>query len=116
MEELKPIRERKALSQAMLAQLAGLNPVTVHRIENGYKSPTVKTLESLAQVLGVEVGDFFPKVQPALPLEERPPVNISAASGGAGGISIDEKALRRVLTLVSQQKLSVEEGMRDLVA
>jgi transcriptional regulator with XRE-family HTH domain len=62
LEELKRIRESRGLSQAKLAQLAGLNPVTVHRIEHGHKSPTVKTLESLAQVLDVEVGDLFPKV------------------------------------------------------
>ena len=69
MEELKRIRESKGLSQAKLAQLAGLNPVTVHRIEHGHKSPTVKTLESLARVLGVEVGDLFPKAGRRSPRE-----------------------------------------------
>jgi transcriptional regulator with XRE-family HTH domain len=69
LEQLRHLRESKGLSQAKLAQLAGLNPVTVHRIEHGYKSPTVKTLENLAEALSVEVGDFFPKVQPPLPLE-----------------------------------------------
>lgn len=67
MEQLKSIREDRGLSRASLAAMAGINPATVNRIENGERSPTVDTLEKLARALDVEVADFFPKVQAPLP-------------------------------------------------
>jgi transcriptional regulator with XRE-family HTH domain len=41
--------------------MAGINPATVNRIENGERSPTVDTLEKLAGALDLEVADFFPR-------------------------------------------------------
>lgn len=70
MYEVKRIRESKGLSQAALANQSGVNPVTINRIEHGESSPTVTTLEKLAKALDVEMGDFFPKAQSPLPLEE----------------------------------------------
>ncbi len=69
MERLKEIMEERGLSRIKVAEKAGLNPATIYRIVNGERSPTVETLEKLAEALDVEVADFFPKLQAPLPFE-----------------------------------------------
>jgi len=71
MEELTRIRNERGWSQQRLADEAGINKATLNQIERGRRSPNVETLHKLAAALGVEVGDFFPKAQSPLPLEEQ---------------------------------------------
>ncbi len=66
MQELKRIRKERGLSQARLAELAGVDKVTIVHIETGKVSPNVSTLAKLADALDCELGDFFPKGQAAL--------------------------------------------------
>jgi len=70
LEELRRIREEAGLSQAQLARESGVDRATINKIEQGKRSPSIATLESLSRVLAVEVADFFPKAQAPLPLEE----------------------------------------------
>ena len=51
------IRERKALTQRELAEKAGVNRVTITRIENGYDQPFPTTVRKLADALGVRPED-----------------------------------------------------------
>jgi transcriptional regulator with XRE-family HTH domain len=74
MEELRRLRREKKLSQAKLAALANLDPSTVNQLETDTRRANMRTLEKLAGVLGVEVGDLFPKVQAPLPLDDAPPL------------------------------------------
>jgi transcriptional regulator with XRE-family HTH domain len=69
LEELRRIREEAGLSQAQLARESGVDRATINKIEQGKRSPSIATLESLARTLGVDLADFFPKVQAPLPLE-----------------------------------------------
>ena len=69
MEELRRIREEAGLSQSQLARESGVDRATINKIEQGKRSPSIATLESLSRTLGVEIADFFPKVQATLPLE-----------------------------------------------
>ena len=66
MDELRRIRYERGLSQQRLADLANVDKVTIVHIENGKVSPKVETLEKLADALGVELGDLFPKAQAPL--------------------------------------------------
>jgi transcriptional regulator with XRE-family HTH domain len=70
LEELRHIREGAGLSQSQLARESGVDRATINKIEQGKRSPSIATLESLARTLGVEVADFFPKAQAPLPLED----------------------------------------------
>jgi transcriptional regulator with XRE-family HTH domain len=70
MQIVRKLRKELGWTQQELADAAGLNKVTIVHIENGVANPRVKTLEKLAATLGVEVGDFFPKAQAELPLED----------------------------------------------
>lgn len=71
LEELRRIREEAGLSQAQLARESGVDRATINKIEQGKRSPSIATLESLSRALGVEVADFFPKSQSPLPLDDQ---------------------------------------------
>ena len=61
---LRAWRDRRGLSLHELADRAGVSYVTIARIESGRMSPTVTTLEKLAQALGITVRDLFPREKP----------------------------------------------------
>lgn len=71
MDELKRLRLELGWSQQRLADESGVNKATINQVEQGKRSPSIATLESLARAMGAEVGDFFPKAQP--PLFAEPP-------------------------------------------
>src|SRR5215203_6465514 len=61
MERIRQLRNERGLSQAKLAVMADMDPATLNRLERGTGNPNLKTLERVADALGVEVADFFPK-------------------------------------------------------
>jgi transcriptional regulator with XRE-family HTH domain len=63
MERIRQLRKERGLSQAKLAVMADMDPATLNRLERGTGNPNLKTLERVAEALGVEVADFFPKAQ-----------------------------------------------------
>ena len=56
MLSLKELRESHFLSQADLAQKAGVSKDTINRLESGKQRPTFQTICKLAKALGVEPG------------------------------------------------------------
>ena len=69
MEEVRRIRKERGLTQRGLAGLSGVDQATISMAESGKRRPHLETLDSLADALGVEVGDFFPKAE-AVSLEQ----------------------------------------------
>ena len=61
---LRAWRDRRGLSLHELADMAGVSYVTIARIESKRMSPTVTTLDKLAQALGITVRDLFPREKP----------------------------------------------------
>ena len=57
---LRAIRERRALTQDELAQMAGINRVTLNTIEAGHSEPRAGTVRKLARALGLQPGDLMP--------------------------------------------------------
>ena len=55
---LRVYRELRGLTQAALAEAAGVHRVTVAEIETGRKQGSVATLRALAGALGVRVDDL----------------------------------------------------------
>jgi DNA-binding XRE family transcriptional regulator len=55
----KVFREYRGLTQAELAARAGVNAVYLSQIETGRRRGSTKTLEAIAQVLGVQVDDLL---------------------------------------------------------
>jgi transcriptional regulator with XRE-family HTH domain len=66
MEELTRARNELGWSQQKLADESGVNKATINQIERGRRSPNVETLEKLADAMGLEMSDFFPKGQASL--------------------------------------------------
>jgi len=56
---LRQVRMGKGLSIRSLAEMSGLNVNTLSLIENGHTSPSVSTLQVIAQTLQVPITTFF---------------------------------------------------------
>jgi transcriptional regulator with XRE-family HTH domain len=61
MERIRELREQMGLSQVKLAVMADMDPATLNRLERGTGNPNLRTLERVAQALGVEVAELLPK-------------------------------------------------------
>ena len=59
-KRVKECREQKSLTQSELAERSGLRQPQISRLEAGVHSPSFKTLEKIANALGVTVGDLDP--------------------------------------------------------
>ena len=55
---LRRLREQRVLSLTDLAQIAGVNRVTINRIENGKQKAMPRTLRKLAEALQVSVEEL----------------------------------------------------------
>lgn len=69
--EIRRIREAKGWSQTKAAAGAEMSVSGLSQIETGARNPSAVTLAKLAAALGVEVSDFFVRVETPLPLETR---------------------------------------------
>jgi transcriptional regulator with XRE-family HTH domain len=58
-QRLREIRVLRGMSMRSLAELSGLNINTLSLIENEHTSPSVSTLQQLAQSLQVPITEFF---------------------------------------------------------
>ncbi|MDB5438455.1 MAG: putative HTH-type transcriptional regulator y4dJ [Caulobacteraceae bacterium] len=56
---IKRLRTERELSQEELAHRAGMDRTYISQIERGVKSPTVETLEKVANGLGVTISDLI---------------------------------------------------------
>jgi transcriptional regulator with XRE-family HTH domain len=54
----KKIKERRntlRITQPHLAEMAGISESTLHRIETGKANPTIKVLNQIVDILGLEI-------------------------------------------------------------
>ena len=58
---IREVRGKSGLSLRQLAEKAGVDFSTIHRIEQGGESPRFATLEKLAKALGISVRDLIDK-------------------------------------------------------
>lgn len=56
---IKELRRARGLSQEELAELIGIEPQHMSRIETGGSAPTVERMERLCSALGVELRSLF---------------------------------------------------------
>ena len=57
--KIQALRKEKKITQEHFAEIVGIEPKSVSRIENGYNYPTPETLCAIANALGVEVYELF---------------------------------------------------------
>ena len=53
------LRKERLMSQTEVAEKAGVNPMTVSRIERGMHAPSTATLEKIARGLGVSFSELL---------------------------------------------------------
>lgn len=86
---IKAARKQAGLKQKELAEKLGMSPGGVGRWENDFRTPTVKTLTKIANVIGCDLADLLPdeaqRVQTNNVYWER--INAIAARQRAKGIS-----------------------------
>lgn len=61
-ERVRARRKELGWSQETLAEKAGLDRTYIGRCENGKQNATLKTIYSLAEVLGVEATELLPPI------------------------------------------------------
>lgn len=66
---IRQIRKEKGMRQATLAELAGLKQPNLSRIENSVVFPRPRTMEKIAEALGVPTSLFFDEQQHARAME-----------------------------------------------
>lgn len=59
MNNVAAIRKSKGLSQVELADIVGVEQSTISKLERGNESVTLRTIQSVADALGVKVSDLF---------------------------------------------------------
>ncbi len=59
--QLRAARERALLTQEELGTRAGVQPLTISRIETDKVEPRYSTIRKLAQALGVDPAELLPK-------------------------------------------------------
>jgi transcriptional regulator with XRE-family HTH domain len=57
--KLKQMREKRGLTQEVLAKRAGLHRVYLAKIESGNRTPSLALLERIAKVLRVKAGTLL---------------------------------------------------------
>ncbi|MDX8394759.1 MAG: helix-turn-helix domain-containing protein [Mariprofundales bacterium] len=67
--KIKALREQKSLSQRALAEVAGISAASLSQLEAGHASPSVATLEKLADGLGIAIAAFFLDAGDAVDIE-----------------------------------------------
>lgn len=58
-ENLKRIRDERNLTRKQIAEQCGFSEGTLYAWERGTKTPRISDMESLANIYGIEVADFF---------------------------------------------------------
>jgi len=58
-KRFKEIRLAFNLTQSQMAEIAGIEPASISKIETGKNFPLLKNLEKIALKLGIGIDDFF---------------------------------------------------------
>lgn len=92
-EKIAVLRKKKRLSLQALADISGVAPATIHKVERSGMVPTITTLLKLATALGVTVGYFVEEDENAsapfqfTPVDQRQPIYTPHQGLSLGSIS-----------------------------
>jgi transcriptional regulator with XRE-family HTH domain len=111
--EIRRLREEKGWSQAKLAAAADMGVSGVSQIETGARNPSAITLAKLANALGAEVADLFPKGQPPLPFESEERRQASMENLAALIDSMDDEQLVRFREFLKEQRIGLSLAHHD---
>lgn len=58
-QRIQKLRKDRKITQEQLAEIVGIDPKNISRIEKGNNYPTAENLTSIANALGVEIYELF---------------------------------------------------------
>ena len=58
-QKIQELRKKKKLTQEKFAEMVGIDPKNVSKIENGNNYPTAETLTSIAKALNINIYELF---------------------------------------------------------
>lgn len=58
-ERIRELRKAKGFTQEQLAELVGVEPRHISRIEGGYNSPSIERLARISEALNAPIKEFF---------------------------------------------------------
>ena len=58
-EYMRRARQRAGLTQRSLSKISGVAQQTINALENGYTQGTIRTIETLADALGISVDEYI---------------------------------------------------------
>lgn len=58
-KRFREIRKQLGCTQEQFAEIAGIEPQSISKIESGKNYPLLSNLEKIAQKLNIELADFF---------------------------------------------------------
>lgn len=107
--EIRRLREEKQWSQAKLAGEAHMGVSSVSQIETGVRNPSAATLWKIAEALGVEAADLFPKAQAPLPLENERELQRGTPAGPNLPFDVDG----RIRAIIESERPETPRQLRD---
>lgn len=67
-QRIQKLRKDRKITQEQLAEMVGIDPKNISRIEKGNNYPTAENLTSIAKALNVDIYELF--VFNSIPLEQ----------------------------------------------
>lgn len=58
-KRIQEIRKQQKLTQEKFAEIIGIDPKNVSKIENGLNYPSSETITAIAEALGVDIYELF---------------------------------------------------------
>lgn len=58
-QRIQTLRKEQKITQERMAEIVGMDPKNISKIENGNNYPTAENLSAIASALGVEVYELF---------------------------------------------------------
>lgn len=58
-ERIREFRKNKGFTQEQLAEMIGVEPRHISRIEGGYNSPSIERLAKISDALDIPIKEFF---------------------------------------------------------
>jgi transcriptional regulator with XRE-family HTH domain len=107
---LRSVRQRKALTQQELADKAGVNRVTIARLEGGVDEPRPATLRKLAAALGVE-----PVTLMGRSAETRASEQPSRRAGASSGTVQEPKSGHSTILFAGRLECAEDERVRQVL-
>lgn len=108
-ENLVALREKRGLSQAALARLAGIPRSTIAHVESGSGNPSLANLSRLSAALQVSVEELLSRPRPRCQLLKAKDVKVVRRSHGVVSIS---KLLPDPVPGMEIDRIEIERGGR----